>query len=188
MNATVARPRLGAPHKATPPLFLVDEQWLRGTDDGDDRGGCRSSVELGIEATTAAEMRGWHLRLLRSAVKTWVCSVGRYGDCGHDGDIAGDVELSAKTGLRPRDRTRPGEKGKTTRGLTVNPFGGSVGSRVVQGSRVQIYQECPHYGCAQVDPIFSDLIYILLYVTLSVKVLKKSMASSLAGSKRGMMV
>ena len=58
------------------------------TVDGDDRGGCRSSVELGVEATTAAEMRGWHLRLLRGAVRTWVCSVGRYGDCGHDGDEA----------------------------------------------------------------------------------------------------
>ena len=53
----------------------------------------------GVEATMAAEMRGWHLRLLRGAVRTWVCSVGRYGDCGHDGDIAGGVELSAKTGL-----------------------------------------------------------------------------------------
>ena len=31
---------------------------VAGTDDSDDRGGCRSSVELGVEATTAAEMRG----------------------------------------------------------------------------------------------------------------------------------
>ena len=45
-----------------------------------------------------------------------MCSVGCYGDRGHNGDIASGVELSAKVGLRPRGRKRPGEKGETTRG------------------------------------------------------------------------
>ncbi len=80
-----ARWRALAPARRT---VVVAVPEVAGTDDGDDRGGCRSSVELGIEATTAAEMRGWHLRLLRGAVRTWVCSVGRYGDCGHDRDEA----------------------------------------------------------------------------------------------------
>ena len=35
-----------------------------------DRGGCRSSGELGVEATTAVALRGWHLWLLRGAAST----------------------------------------------------------------------------------------------------------------------
>ena len=69
--------------------------------------------------------------MLRTPSEVWstiVCLVGCYGDRGHDGDIAGGVELSAKTGLRPRDRTRPGEKGETTRGLTVELQGWLAGS------------------------------------------------------------
>ena len=53
--------------------------------------------------------------MLRAPSEMWstmVSSVGRYGDRGHDGDIAGGVELSAKVGLGPRGRKRPGEKGK----------------------------------------------------------------------------
>ena len=45
-----------------------------------------------------------------------VCSVGRYGDRGHDGDIAGGVELSVEVELGPRGRERPGKKGETLRG------------------------------------------------------------------------
>ena len=57
-----------------------------------------------------------------------VCSVGRYGDRGHDGDIAGGVELSAEVGLGPRGRKRPGEKGETIWGLTAELQGWLVGS------------------------------------------------------------
>ena len=60
--------------------------------------------------------------MLRTPSEVWstiVCSVGCYGDRGHDGDIAGGVELSAKVGLGPRGRERPGEKGETIRGLTA---------------------------------------------------------------------
>ena len=46
-------------------------------------------------------------------------SVGRYGDHGHDGDIAGGVELSVEVELGPRGRERPGKKGETIRGLTA---------------------------------------------------------------------
>ena len=55
-------------------------------------------------------------------------SVGCYGDRGHDGDIAGGVELSAKVGLGPRGRERPGEKGETIRGLTAELQGWLAGS------------------------------------------------------------
>ena len=106
------------------------------TVDGDDRGGCRSSVELGVEATTAAEMRGWHLRLLRGAVRTWVCSVGRYGDRGHDGDIAGGVELSVEVELGPRGRERPGKKGETLRRLTAVAVGVEAGSGTRRRRRI----------------------------------------------------
>ena len=69
--------------------------------------------------------------MLRAPSEVWstiVCSVGCYGDRGHDGDIAGGVELSAKVGLRPRGRKRPGEKGETTRGLTAVAVGVEAGS------------------------------------------------------------
>ena len=76
------------------------------------------------------------MRAPSEAWSTIVCSVGRYGDRGHDGDIAGGVELSAKTGLRPRDRTRPGEKGETTRGLTAELQGWLAGSGTTGVQRI----------------------------------------------------
>ena len=69
--------------------------------------------------------------MLRTPSEVWstiVWSVGCYGDRGHDGDIAGGVELSAKVGLRPRGRKRPGEKGETIRGLTAELQGWLAGS------------------------------------------------------------
>ena len=57
-----------------------------------------------------------------------VRSVGCYGDRGHDSDFAGGVELSAKVGLGPRGRKRPGEKGETIRGLTAELQGWLAGS------------------------------------------------------------
>ena len=76
--------------------------------------------------------------MLRAPSEVWstmVCSVGRYGDRGHDGDIAGGVELSAKVGLGPRGRKRPGEKGKTIRGLTAELQGWLAGSGTSGRSR-----------------------------------------------------
>ncbi len=69
--------------------------------------------------------------MLRTPSEVWstiVRSVGCYGDRGHDGDIAGGVELSAKVGLGPRGRERPGEKGETIRGLTAELQGWLAGS------------------------------------------------------------
>ena len=72
------------------------------------------------------------------------CSVSSLSGCSDSGDIAGGVEFSAKTGLWPRGRKRPGEKGETTRGLTVGPFGGSVGSRAAGVQRIDGEGlECP---------------------------------------------
>ena len=65
--------------------------------------------------------------MLRTPSEVWstiVCSVGCYGDRGHGGDIAGSVELSAKVGLGPRGRERPGEKGETIRGSPRSCRGG----------------------------------------------------------------
>ena len=69
--------------------------------------------------------------MLRAPSEMWstmVSSVGRYGDRGHDGDIAGGVKLSAAVGLGPRGRERAGEKGETTRGLTAVAVGVEAGS------------------------------------------------------------
>ena len=63
-------------------------------------------------------------------------SVGCYGDRGHDGDIAGGVELSAKVGLGPRGRKRPGEKGETIRGLTAELQGWLAGSGTAGVQRI----------------------------------------------------
>ena len=53
------------------------------------------------------------LRAPREMWSTMACSVGRYGDRGHDGDIAGGVKLSAAVGLGPRGRERAEKKGET---------------------------------------------------------------------------
>ena len=78
--------------------------------------------------------------MLRAPGDVWstmVCLVGRYGDRGHDGDIAGGVELSAKVGLRPRGRERPGEKGETTRGLTAVAVGVEAGAETRWRRRIR---------------------------------------------------
>ena len=77
--------------------------------------------------------------MLRAPSEVWstiVCSVGCYGDRGHDGDIAGGVELSAKVGLGPRGRERPGEKGETIRGLTAELQGWLAGSGTRRRRRI----------------------------------------------------
>ena len=67
---------------------------------------------------------------------TIVRSVGCYGDRGHDGNIAGGVELSAKVGLGPRGRERPGEEGETIRGLTAVAVGVEAGSGTRRRRRI----------------------------------------------------
>ena len=77
--------------------------------------------------------------MLRAPSEVWstiVCSAGRYGDRGHDGDIAGGVELSTKVGLGPGGRKRPGEKGETIRGLTAELQGWIAGSGTAGVQRI----------------------------------------------------
>ena len=62
------------------------------------------------------------------ALSTAACSVAALGNGGYGGDIAGGVEFSAKTGLWPRGRKRPGEKGEMIRGLTAELQGWLAGS------------------------------------------------------------
>ena len=77
------------------------------------------------------------LRAPSEVGSTIVHSVGCYGDRGHDGDIAGGVELSAKVGLGPRGRKRPGEKGETIRGLTAVAVGVEAGSETRWRRRIR---------------------------------------------------
>ena len=77
--------------------------------------------------------------MLRAPSEMWstmACSVGRYGDRGHDGDIAGSVKLSAEVGLGPRGRERAGEKGETLRGLTAVAVGVEAGSGTRRRRRI----------------------------------------------------
>ena len=101
---------------------------VAGVDGGELGCGGRSSGAVGIGVAGGLGRRWCVLRAPGDVWSTMVCSVGRYGDRGHDGDIAGGVELSAKVGLGPRGRKRPGEKGETIRGLTAELQGWLAGS------------------------------------------------------------
>ena len=120
-----ARWRALAPARRT---VAVAGPGVAGVDGGELGCGRRSSGAVGIGV---AEGLGRRWCVLRDPSEVWstiVCSVGCYGDRGHDGDIAGGVELSAKGGLGPRGRKRPGEKGETIRGLTAELQGWLAGS------------------------------------------------------------
>ena len=101
---------------------------MAGIDGGELGCGRRSSGAVGIDVAGGLGRRKCELRDPSEVWSTIVCSVGCYGDRGHDGDIAGGVELSAKVGLGPRGQERPGEKGETIRGLTAELQGWLVGS------------------------------------------------------------
>ena len=101
---------------------------VAGVDGGELGCGCRSSGAVGIGVAGRYKRCWCVLRAPGEVWSTMVCSVGRYGDRGHDGDIAGGVELSAEVGLGPRGRKRPGEKGETIRGLTAELQGWLAGS------------------------------------------------------------
>ena len=64
------------------------------------------------------------------------CSVSSLAGCSDGGDIAGGVGFSARCERRLEREVGHGERGKTTRGLTVSPFGGSVGSRAAGVQRI----------------------------------------------------
>ena len=97
-------------------LVVVVGLGVAGVDGGELGCGGRSSGAVGISVAGGLGRRWCVLRAPGEVGSTMVCSVGCYGDRGHDGDIAGGVELSAKVGLGPRGRERPGERGETIRG------------------------------------------------------------------------
>ena len=81
--------------------------------------GGSSSVILGIALQSTEGGCCGCLRAHGIVLSTKVCSDTSCGGYGHGGDNPGGVEFSAKMGLWPRGQKRPGEKGETTRGLTV---------------------------------------------------------------------
>ena len=101
---------------------------VAGVDGGELGCGRRGSGAVGISVAGGLGRRWCVLRAPGDVWSTMVCSVGRYGDRGHDGDIAGGVELSAEVGLGPRGRERPGKKGETIRELTAELQGWLAGS------------------------------------------------------------
>ena len=104
-------------------LVVVVGLGVAGVDGGELGCGGRSSGAVRVSVAGGLGRRWCVLRAPGEVGSTIVRSVGCYGDRGHDGDIAGGVELSAKVGLRPRGRKRPGEKGEMTRGLTAVAVG-----------------------------------------------------------------
>ena len=57
--------------------------------------------------------------MLRDPSEVWsmiVCSVGCYGDRGHDGDIAGGVELRSSRGRQLQEARDDGARGNRVRG------------------------------------------------------------------------
>ena len=80
--------------------------------DGDELGcGCRSSGAVGISVAGGLGRRWCVLRAPGEVGSTMVCSVGRYGDRGHDGDIAGGVGFSARCERRLEREVGHGERG-----------------------------------------------------------------------------
>ena len=94
-------------------LVVVVGLGVAGVDGGELGCGGRSSGAVGISVAGGLGRRWCVLRAPGDVWSTMVCSVGRYGDRGHDGDIAGGVKLSAAVGLGPRGRERAGKKGET---------------------------------------------------------------------------
>ena len=79
-------------------LVVVVGLGVAGVDDGELGCGGRSSGAVGVGVAGCLGRRWCVLRAPSESWSTIVCSVGCYGDRGHDGDIAGGVELSAKVG------------------------------------------------------------------------------------------
>ena len=105
-------------------------------DGGELGSGGRSSGAVGISVAGGLGRRWCVLRAPGDVCSTMVCSVGRYGDRGHDGDIAGGVELSVEVELGPRGRERPGKKGEALRGLTAVAVGVEAGSGTRRRRRI----------------------------------------------------
>ena len=97
-------------------LVVVVGLGVAGVDGGELGCGGRSSGAVGISVAGGLGRRWCVLRAPGDVWSTMVCSVGRYGDRGHDGDIAGGVELSVEVELGPRGRERPGKRGKRSGG------------------------------------------------------------------------
>ena len=117
-------------------LVVVVGLGVAGVDDGELGCGGRSSGAVGISVAGGLGRRWCVLRAPGDVWSTMVCSVGRYGDRGHDGDIVGGVELSAEVGLGPRGRERPRKKGETLRGLTAVAVGVEAGSGTRRRRRI----------------------------------------------------
>ena len=79
-------------------LVVVVGLGVAGVDDGELGCGGRSSGAVGISVAGGLGRRWCVLRAPGDVWSTMASSVGRYGDRGHDGDIAGGVELSARWG------------------------------------------------------------------------------------------
>ena len=70
-------------------LVVVVGLGVAGVDGGELGCGGRSSSAVGISVAGGLGRRWCVLRAPGDVWSTMVCSVGRYGDRGHDGDIAG---------------------------------------------------------------------------------------------------
>ena len=91
---------------------------VAGVDGGELGCGRRGSGAVGISVAGGLGRRWCVLRAPGEVGSTMVCSVGRYGDRGHDGDIAGGVELSVEVDNLATARERRNREGETDGELT----------------------------------------------------------------------
>ena len=110
-----ARWRALAPARRT---VVVAEPGVAGVDGGELGCSRRTSGAVGIGVAGGL---GRHWCVLRAPGEVWstmVCSVGCYGDRGHDGDIAGGDGVSALVDNLATARARRNRKGETDGELT----------------------------------------------------------------------
>ena len=105
------------------PKLLVESVALGAAGIGADgeRGGGRSSGELGVGVRERSRGCGWVLWPPGGALNTAACSVAVLGNRGYGGDMAGGEGLSAPTVVGVRGRKRVRGEGETTEELTWIP-------------------------------------------------------------------
>ena len=108
-----ARWRALAPARRT---VVVAGPEVAGVDGGELGCGRRSSGAVGVGVAGCLGRRWCVLRAPSEAWSTIVCLVGRYGDRGHDGDIAGDVELRSSRGRQLQEARDDGARGNRVSG------------------------------------------------------------------------
>ena len=95
------------------PKLLVESVALGAAGIGADgeRGGGRSSGELGVGVRELGRRSWWDLRAPGSVENAVTCLISSPCGCGHDSDVAGGAERSGSAEMAARGRNRGVEEG-----------------------------------------------------------------------------